>query len=216
MAAMQEAIEGLRAVGAVRAIQQLESELAKHKRRERELVRESPAVADAFLQRRKAETQEQLRKRHLAAEHNDREVVTKKVRGERDTAIADLKRHKKAIQDYENLQETRHAMKTFTVESLGQGSSTAGGAQGRKRRSEVLDRMSRLGSGFSPGQKNDFGWFKDSWDLAMVAQHKSLWGGMFAAWMQGVLVDEGSNAFSVFVYNESCRVFHGAAALHVP
>ena len=105
MAALQEAIAALRAVGAVRPVQQLESELAKHKRRERELVRESPAVADAFLQRRKAETQELLRKRHLAAEQNDRELAAKKARAERDTAVAELERHKKAIQDYENIKK---------------------------------------------------------------------------------------------------------------
>ena len=51
---------------------------------------------------------------------------------------------------------------------------------------------------------------------AMVTEHKLDWGGKFAAWIHGVLNSEDSNAFSVFIYNETCRVFHGSAALHVP
>ena len=39
---------------------------------------------------------------------------------------------------------------------------------------------------------------------------------LFAKWMQGVLGDERSNAFSKFVHDESCRIFHGTAALQVP
>ena len=38
-AALQEAIESMRAVGALRAMQHLENELAKHRRRERQLAR---------------------------------------------------------------------------------------------------------------------------------------------------------------------------------
>ena len=50
----------------------------------------------------------------------------------------------------------------------------------------------------------------------MVKQHGAKWGSVFASWMQGVLEDESSNAFSKFVYNETCRVFRDVAALHVP
>ena len=80
--------------------------------------------------------------------------------------------------------------------------------------------MARVGAGLSPGQRNDWVWFRASWDKAMVAEHKSDWGKKFAGWMQAVLdsvLDSGhSNAFSRFVYNETCRIFHGSAALHVP
>jgi len=31
-----------------------------------------------------------------------------------------------------------------------------------------------------------------------------------------VLIDPRSNAFSIFVHNETCRVFDGAAALQIP
>ena len=116
----------------------------------------------------------------------------------------------------ECLSACRHAIKTFTLDALGAESSTAGGVKARKNRFEVLDRLSRLKAGLSAGQKNDWPWFKESWDAAMVAEHRSNWASVFAGWVQSVLEDEGSTAFSLFVYNETCRVFHASAALHVP
>ena len=50
----------------------------------------------------------------------------------------------------------------------------------------------------------------------MVTKHGADWPEMFATWMQEVLTDKRSNAFSTFVYNETCRVFQGTAALQVP
>ena len=117
----------------------------------------------------------------------------------------------------ENIRATKHAIKTFTPEVLGQGSNNAGGAKGKARRFEVLDRLARLKAGLSPGQKNDWQWFKESWGQAMVHHHKSNWGIIFfAGWVQNVLTDNRSNAFSLFVYNETCRVFKDTVALHVP
>jgi len=216
MAQLQESIAGLRAVGAISSMQGLELDLAKLMRRERELIRGSPAVADAFLHRRRAETRELIRRKQFAAEQNDREAAAKKAKSECDTLAAELKRHKQLLLEYENLRETKHAMKTYTVDALGKGSKNAGGAKGRDKRCEVLDRLARIGSGLSPGQKNDFVWFKDAWNTAMVEEHKELWAETFAQWMQVVLHAENSNAFSVFVYNETKRNFHSSAALHVP
>ena len=59
-------------------------------------------------------------------------------------------------------------------------------------------------------------WFRDEWDDAMVRDHGSKWAEVFAGWIQTVLDDERSNAFSTFVFNETCRVFHGVVALQVP
>ena len=42
------------------------------------------------------------------------------------------------------------------------------------------------------------------------------WADTFCGWIQNVLNDGRSNAFSVFVYEETCRVFQEVAALHVP
>ena len=86
----------------------------------------------------------------------------------------------------------------------------------RKNRFEVLDRLARIRAGLSAGQKNDWPWFKDAWDKNMVKEHGADWAQVFSEWIQGVLDDERSNAFSIFVYSETCRVFKGAAALHNP
>ena len=99
---------------------------------------------------------------------------------------------------------------------MGSGSANAGGAKAKRNRFGVLDRLARIGAGLSAGQKNDWPWFKEAWDKEMVTQHGAKWASLFATWMQNVLDDERSNAFSTFVYNETCRVFHGVAALHVP
>ena len=110
-------------------------------------------------------------------------------------------------------------MNTFTVEALGQGIANAGGAPARTRRFEVLDRMARIGVGLSPSQNNYWVWFRESWDDARVASHANTWGTVFVGWMKNVLDcfhNGKSNAFSVFVHDESCRVFHGSAVSHVP
>ena len=107
-------------------------------------------------------------------------------------------------------------MKTFTPDALGQGHKTAGGVKGKPRRFEWLGRLARIKAGLSAGQKNDWQWFKEAWDGAMVDEYKDNWGSTFASWMQRVVDDDRSNAFSVFVYNETARVFHGTMALHVP
>ena len=99
---------------------------------------------------------------------------------------------------------------------LGEGTANAGGAKARKNRFEVRDRLSRIRSGLSTEQKVEWPWWKEEWDAAMVKEYKGTWGSTFAKWMQHVLCDESSNAFSTFVYNETCRVFQGTCALHVP
>ena len=53
----------------------------------------------------------------------------------------------------------------------------------------------------------------------MLSEHGAEWGGIFAEYIQGVLtrLDEGkTNAFSLFVHDESKRVLGVAPALQVP
>jgi hypothetical protein len=111
---------------------------------------------------------------------------------------------------------SKHAIKTYTQEALGAGTPNAGGAKAKKNRGDVLDRLARLNAGLSAGQKNDWQWFKEAWDSAMVSEHKANWANIFGGWAQGVLNDERSNAFSLFVHSETLRVFPGMAALQVP
>ena len=97
------------------------------------------------------------------------------------------------MQEMEGIRATRVAVQTFTPESLGSNSNNAGGAKCRDRRFEVLDRLARYRAGLSPGQKNDWRWFKESWDAAMVTEHGAKWAETFSGWIQEVLDDDRSN-----------------------
>ena len=112
-----------------------------------------PRSRGIFLERRTAEAQMHLRKRLFADELNNQVLAAKRAKQESDAAVAELKRAKDAIKDYENIRECRYAMKTYTALARGDGSANAGGAGVRKRRLEVLDRMARIGAGLSAGQK---------------------------------------------------------------
>ena len=79
--------------------------------------------------------------------------------------------------------------------------------------------MARLGAGLSASQRNDWQWFKEAWDAEMVKTHGKDWAVLFAGYIQQLLEkhNEGTtNAFSIFVHGEACRVFHDKAALHIP
>ena len=104
----------------------------------------------------------------------------------------------------------------LTLCRQGDGTENGGGYKGRVLRWEVLDRLARIGAGLSDGQKNDWTWFKSSWGEAMLAEHNHNWPMIFAGFMQGVLDDERTNAFSEFVHSETLRVFSSHAALSVP
>ena len=47
----------------------------------------------------------------------------------------------------------------------------------------------------------------------MKDEHVEAWPMIFSGWVQGVLDDERSNAFSVFEHDEIKRVFHNTGAL---
>ena len=79
--------------------------------------------------------------------------------------------------------------------------------------------MARLGHGLSAAQKNDFGWWKDSWDAKMLAEHGDEWPRTFAEWVTKLLQDiEGGagNEFSLFVNSETCRALADKPVLQVP
>ena len=213
---LKESLEGLLAIGSLSGVQTIEHQLRKEKRRMRELTAESPAVAEAFLHQRTVENREFIKRQRLASDHDARLRVIAKGNAERDAAVADTQALKKKIQDMENIRASRHAIKSYTLDSLGAGIEKAGGKKCRDRRFELLDRVARLGAGLSAAQSNDWQWFKEAWDQEMVAAHGAEWAVMFSGWIQGVLNDERSNAFSVFVNGETSRVFHNTTALHVP
>ena len=91
MAALEATLEGLRAIGSVRGVQCIETELGKQRRRARELIQESPAVADAFQQLRRAEDQERLMRIRMADQHRERKREAAKAIADRDAAVAELR-----------------------------------------------------------------------------------------------------------------------------
>ena len=136
-----------------RCVQVLEMELYKSQRSERELLRTEPAVAEAFLRQRRAESRAATDMTHLAAAQNDLRRQAAKALADKDVVVAEVKKQKRLHQELESLQESKHAMKTFTPDALGQGHKIAGGAKGKQRRFEVLDRLARIKAGLSAGQK---------------------------------------------------------------
>jgi len=214
---LQATLDGLHAIGSISGVASISHEVRKERRRQRQLVGLSPAVAEAFLLRRKAEDEEFRKKKHLAAVQDQRSRAVRKSIADRDAAVAETTKLRRSLLEMETIRASRHAIKSFTLESLGAGSEKAGGVKGRNRRFEVLDRLARMGVGLSPSQSNDWPWFKENWDQAMLAEHGKDWAAVFSGWVQELLDDEGkSNAFSLFVHNETCRVFSDTPALHVP
>ena len=226
IAALQGTIEPLRQQGLLRGVQALEAELQKQRRRERELVRENPAVAETFIRWRKAEALEFQEKQRIALQLKQRRQETAIAIAARDAAVADLNRTKRKLQELESARACKHAVKTFSLDALGAGLDASGApssrldaqarATARKNRHEVLDRLSRLNAGLSDAQKNDFTWWKESWDAAMATEHGADWAATFAGWVQNILDSTDGNAFSKFMYDETVRVLHASKALAVP
>ena len=215
--ALQQCMTALTECGALGACAHLGNEARKEKRRQRNMSKANTAVAVSLARRREWEAL-QDRRRKQREENATKQLLKLRVDARRDAenAKALLQKRKTEIAQLENLLETKQSLKRFVPEQLGQGHHQGRGASGRKARHEVLDRMSRTGVGLSPGQRNDWNWFKAEWDQAMLKQHCENWGDLFASWMQRVLDDNNkgqSNAFSTFVYNETMRCFSLKPAL---
>jgi hypothetical protein len=216
IAGLHETIGALQPMGSVEGVQAIQHVLTKERRKARSLAADSPAVADSFLRLRKADDDITLERKRSFDDMKHTQRATKKALLDRDVALAALRDATKKIHDAEGVVACKHAFKHYTLEMLGAGSPNAGGAKAKKNRLEVFDKLARLGAGLSAGQKNDWAWFREEWDKAMVVTHGVAWASVFASWMQKLLDDEDTNAFSKFMFSETCRVFKDLAALSVP
>ena len=176
------------------------------KRRQREISKDSPAVADAFKRLRTAEAaafreRADILKQTKALKHSAQQAIKDKK-----AAVAALAKAKRALQNEENRLACEAAIKSFPLCMLGDKDSKAGGHPARKNRFEVLDRLAHNGAALSPSQRNDFELFKRAWDDAMVEEHKGKWAETFAGWMKNILDAPEANAFSAFVHAETNRV----------
>ncbi len=215
----ESAISSLKVCGAMKSVINLQNDITKERRRMRSLGREDQDVMLALARQGDEEDARDRKRRRAVADANAQTLNAARLRRAIDDANVTLAQRRRAIRDAECVLEARHAMKTFSLEALGQGRSRGGGAPAKKLRLEVLDRLSRVGQGLSGAQKNDFGWWKNSWDAKMLEEHGENWGGVFAEWAQRVLqdVEDGiGNAFSLFVHDETRRCFHEHLGLHVP
>ena len=102
---------------------------------------------------RKAGALEFQQKQLIAAKMKQRHKEAAIAIADRDAAVAELSKTKRKLQELESARQCKHAVKTFTLDALGAGSTNAGGAKARKNRHEVLDRLSRLHAGLSDEQK---------------------------------------------------------------
>jgi len=69
----------------------------------------------------------------------------------------------------------------------------------------VLGRLSRLGVGISTEQRNDFMWFKDTWDKKMLEEHGLEWPVLFAGWAQRLINQHETDAPLLFSCTNSQR-----------
>ena len=130
-----------------------------------------------------------------------------------------LRLRKEQLAKLETLREAKTAMKRYAPAMLGAGKANGNGARGRKMRWECMDRVLGAGVGLSSSQRNDWSWFKEQWDAKMVHDYGKEWGDTFASWMNKILEDtEGgtTNAFSLFVFNETKRNFPDVKGVAAP
>ena len=174
----------------------------------------------ALALQREQENAAERQRRKMLQEDKKRAVTATQLRDAAAAATALLKKRKKEIEAAEDVLHAKHAAKQFTVEGLGKGATAKRCLDAaKKRRWEVLDRLARLGQGLSPEQRNDFGWFKETWDSRMLQEYGDSWPEVFMGWMQQLLGENEkgvANAFSLFVHNETRRCFDGVSALRVP
>ena len=173
---------------------EIETNIRAERRRLRACSHENPAVRTALGYARDQDIAADVKRRRMVADlHKD--VMTKtKLKHEIREAEALLAKKKAQIAEQEQLIEARHSVKQFSLQYLGDGDPNCGRAQGRKNRHEVLDRMSRLGTGLSPEQRNDWSCFKNEWDHKMLLEHGAAWVRVFTSSLQGVLdeLDRGA------------------------
>ena len=211
--------KSLEDVGAMHAAGEMETNIRAERRRLRARSRENPAVRAALGYARDQDTAAAMKRRRMVEDLHQNVMTKKKLKVEIKEAEALLAKKKAHIAAQEQLIEARQAVKQWSLEFLGDGDPKCGRAQGRNRRHDVLDRMSLLGTGLSPEQRNDWSFFKNEWDHKMLLEHGAAWVRVFASWLQKVLdeLDSGTaHAFSAFVHSETRRCLDDQPGLRVP
>ena len=137
VAAYKDTIEVLRTYGAVTAVQNLETEMHKELRKQRNAAKENPACADALLELKVARATEERRERAAVLDKNRKEKELSKLRKESLAVKERLNKRKKELMSIECVLETKNAIKRYSPEGLGLGKRKR---RWRKRSYEVAIR----------------------------------------------------------------------------
>ena len=131
ISALQATVDNLRAIGSLRGAQCIEAEMKKEKRRVRWLTNESPDIAEAFLQRRKAEEERAHKQRRLLDDQKDREMQAAKAIADRKAAVAEFRKCKKS-----NSRSRKHPSIQARHQNVHLGCTWARQPQCRRRQSK--------------------------------------------------------------------------------
>ena len=206
--------------GGVKLAIDCQNAINTERRRLRALSQENPAVVKSIMRIQDAEAARDRKRRRDVEELNSLLHTKKRYKEEIQQAKAAFAKEQQKLKDQEDMAALRSEMpKIFSPEMLGQGAKNPGQEKFRKQRFAVLDRLSRLGQGLSPPQRHNFSWFKENWDEVMCQEYGEDWGLVFSSLVQGVLDEiskDVTNAFSVWVYNETRRVLEGSRHIAVP
>ena len=216
--AYTSAMETFEEAGAIKMAVQCKNAIDSERRRLRYFSKEDPAVALQLMSMQDAEAARQRKRRRELAEANDRASTLKRLKTQIKEETAMLAAQKRKLAEEANHAKIKSEVATFTPESLGYQAHNWRKVEFKKRRYDVLDRLSKLGKGLSPAQMRDFGWFKESWDEKMLDEEQELWGFNFLTLVQKILLDvaEGqTNAFSKFMHSETHRVLDHAIGVRL-
>ena len=219
MTVYKQVVTSLEEAGLITAAVHMQNIVKQQQRKDRMLQKESPEVADAFAKQRELEYMAELKQKQLMDAATATQKALSTTRRKTDEANQLLKKRKAELLNTDRLLEAAHAVKNVSLACMGDAKPRGGGAKAKKVRHQVLDRFASLGTGLSAAQRNDFAWFKDAWDTAMVLEHDATWGRVFAQWMQAVVQDiqDGRlNAFSLFMHNETRRCLSEVPVLSIP
>ena len=216
--ALKQSIEALEAQGLSVAAQGLKRALKAEERKSMGTRAADAVVAKAMQESQWEEDRKLAKERQRVRNQMEDERLAKKAKTEARTMQKEATAARRKLQDAKEMQETQEALKTFTPEMLGAGKPRAGGADMKKRRKEVLQRLAAKGAKFSARGRNDWIWFLDAWDDRMINEHGAEWGNVFAGYMQHLaqeLVAGNANAVINFMQTETSRVLSDVRALQV-
>ena len=121
IAVLETAMGSLKQVGAEGVVAQLENEIRKEKRRARASSREDQDVLLALARQRDQEMAFGRKRRLMLQEDKKRALTAAKLNEEAKAAKARLKKRKRDIENLDNVLETNHDVKQFSLEDLGKG-----------------------------------------------------------------------------------------------